>query len=214
LNWPYTSHYIRTAPWKLDDLELSSFCGGGSGSDEDEVGIGEAGEGGGAPGGLTRLGMGLLAARSLRLLPPPLVKEVARMTTFGPQDARRGARAALASIVLRSKAVRAALASIVLRSKAVMVLVGERSRREGGGDGERGGIGGGTAIFVFMTMRAELGMVVGDGKSASSGRGGESEGFWRVGWGEGGGELIRLRLGLDIGEGRAGGRARECRGCA
>jgi len=200
LNWPYTSRYIRTAPWKLDDLELSSFCGGGSGSDEDEVGIGEAGEGGGAPGGLTRLGMGLLAARSLRLLPPPLVKEVARMTTFGSQDARRGARAALASIVLRSK--------------AVMVLVGERSRREGGGDGERGGIGGGTATFVFMTMRAELGMVIGDGKSASSGRGGESEGFWRVGWGEGGGELIRLRLGLDIGEGRAGGRARERRGCA
>jgi len=69
------------------------------------------------------------------------------------------------------------------------------------------------AIFVFMTMRAEPGTVVGDGKSASSGRGGESEGFWRVGWG-GGGELIRLRLGLDIGEGRAGGRARERRGCA
>lgn len=176
-------------------------CGGGSGSDEDDVGSGEAGEGGGAPGGLTRMGMGLLAAGLLMLLPPPLVKEVAGITTFGAQDARRGARAALASIVLRSN--------------AVMVLVGERSSREGGGEGEasRRGIGGGMAIFVFMTMRAELETVVGDGKSASSGRGGERDGFRRVGWGGGGGELIRLRLGLDIGEGRVGGRAKERRVC-
>lgn len=64
------------------------------------------------------------------------------------------------------------------------------------------------AIFVFMTMRAEVGTVVGDGKSASSGRGGEREGFRRVGWGGGGGELMRLRLGLETGEGRAGGRAK------
>lgn len=139
----------------------------------EEVGIGEAGEGGGAPGGLARTG--LLAAGSLVLVAPPLVKEVVGMTTFGAQDARRGARTALASIALRSKAVR--------------VLVGERSSRDGGGDGKasRGGRGDGRAIFVFMTIRAEVGTIVGDGKSASSGRGGESEGFRRVGWGGGGG---------------------------
>lgn len=179
-------------------------CGCGRGvkgdaSDEgDEVRAGEAGEGGGAPGGLTSIREGLPTARSL-MPQSPLTKEVAGMTTLGAHDARRGARVALASMVLRSK--------------AVMVLVGERWRSAGGGVEASGrGGGGGMAIFVFMMIRAEVGTVVGDGSSASRGRGGEREGFRRVGWGGGGCELARLLRGLESGEGRAGGRASKGRG--
>lgn len=123
------------------------------------------------------------------------------MTTFGAQDARRGARMALPSIVVRAK--------------AVIVLVGDWSSRDGGGDeGASRGRGAGMANFVFGMMQTEVCFVVGDGKSASSGHGGERKGFLRVGWGVGGGEFMRLRLGLDTNDGRAGGCTKIRRCCS
>ena len=165
------------------------------------MGVGDAGEGEAASDGLMRVGIGLLAAESLMPLPAPLVKDVAEMTTFAAQDAQRGARVALASIVVRAK--------------AVIVLVGDRSSRDGGWDeGASRGRGADMAIFVFGMMQAELRFVVGDGRSASSGHGGERGGFVRVGWGVGGGEFMRLRLGLDTNDGRVGGCTKMRRCCA
>jgi len=164
------------------------------------VGSGDSGEGGGSSGGLMRVGIEPLAAGSFLPLPAPLVKDVVGMTTFAGQDARGWARLALASIVVRAK--------------AVIVLVGDWSSRDGVGDGGAfRGRGASTAICVLGMIDIGVYFVVRDGKSARSGRLGEREGFLCVGWVVGGGEFMRLRLGLDTNDGRAGGCTKMRRCC-